>query len=120
IVIATTGVRGLIKPAWVRKGQVILALSNPDPEIEPLTAREQGAAFAADGKGINNVLAFPGLFKGALEARARCFSDAMLMAAAEAIADVACGDELVPDPLDKELHAKVTAAVRAAAGVPPA
>jgi len=42
----------------VRKGQVIFALSNPDPEIEPLVAREQGAAFAADGKGINNLLAF--------------------------------------------------------------
>jgi malate dehydrogenase (oxaloacetate-decarboxylating) len=114
IVIATTGVKGLIKPQWVRKGQVILALSNPDPEIEPLVAREQGAAFAADGKGINNVLAFPGLFKGALEARAACFSDAMLMAAANTIADLARGDELVPDPLDKELHEKVTAAVRAA------
>jgi len=115
IVIACTGVKGLIKPQWVRQGQVILALSNPDPEIEPLVAREHGAAFAADGKGINNVLAFPGLFKGALEARARAFSDAMLMAAADAIAAVASGDELVPDPLDKELHEKVTAAVRAAA-----
>jgi malate dehydrogenase (oxaloacetate-decarboxylating) len=115
IVIATTGVRGLIKPQWVRKGQVILALSNPDPEIEPLVAREHGAAFAADGKGINNVLAFPGLFKGALEARARAFSDAMLMAAADAIAGFASGDELVPDPLDRELHEKVTAAVRQAA-----
>jgi malate dehydrogenase (oxaloacetate-decarboxylating) len=115
IVIACTGVKGLIKPQWVRRGQVILALSNPDPEIEPLVAREHGAAFAADGKGINNVLAFPGLFKGALEARARAFSDAMLMAAADAIAGVASGDELVPDPLDKELHEKVTAAVRAAA-----
>jgi malate dehydrogenase (oxaloacetate-decarboxylating) len=115
IVIATTGVKGLIRPQWVRKGQVILALSNPDAEIEPLAAREQGAAFAADGKGINNVLAFPGLFKGALAARARCFSDAMLMAAANAIARAARADELVPDPLDKELHEKVTAAVRAAA-----
>jgi malate dehydrogenase (oxaloacetate-decarboxylating) len=115
IVIATTGVKGLIKPQWVRKGQVIFALSNPDPEIEPLIAREHGAAFAADGKGINNVLAFPGLFKGALEARAPAFTDAMLMAAADAIAGVASGDELVPDPLDKELHQKVTAAVRAAA-----
>ena len=115
IVIATTGVKGLIRPQWVRKGQVILALSNPDAEIEPLVAREQGAAFAADGKGINNVLAFPGLFKGALAARARCFSDAMLMAAANAIAGAARADELVPDPLDKELHEKVTAAVRAAA-----
>jgi len=116
IVIATTGVKGLIKPQWVKKGQVILALSNPDPEIEPLVAREQGAAFAADGKGINNVLAFPGLFKGALEARAASFSDAMLMAAADTVANMAKGDELVPDPLDKELHEKVTQAVRAAAG----
>jgi len=115
IVIACTGVKGLIKPQWVRQGQVILALSNPDPEIEPLAAREHGAAFAADGKGINNVLAFPGLFKGVLEARARRFSDAMLMAAANVIAAAASGDELVPDPLDKELHEKVTAAVRAAA-----
>src|SRR6266404_4667744 len=118
IVIATTGVKGLIRPQWVRKGQVILALSNPDPEIEPLVAREQGAAFAADGKGINNVLAFPGLFKGALEARARRFSDAMLMAAANAIAGLARGDELVPDPLDKALHEQVAAAVKAAAGRP--
>ncbi|HEY4449590.1 MAG TPA: malic enzyme-like NAD(P)-binding protein [Steroidobacteraceae bacterium] len=115
IVIACTGVKGLIHPEWVRKGQVILALSNPDPEIEPLAARARGAAFAADGKGINNVLAFPGLFKGALEARAACFSDAMLMAAAETIAAAAQADELVPAPLDKELHAKVAAAVRAAA-----
>jgi malate dehydrogenase (oxaloacetate-decarboxylating) len=115
IVIACTGVKGLIRPEWVRQGQVILALSNPDPEIEPLVARAQGAAFAADGKGINNVLAFPGLFKGALEARATRFTDAMLMAAADAIAGLARGDELVPDPLDPELHAKVTAAVRAAA-----
>ena len=115
IVIATTGVKGLIKPEWVRAGQVILALSNPDPEIEPLIARERGAAFAADGKGINNVLAFPGLFKGALSARVSHFSDAMLMAAADAIAKLARGDELVPDPLDKTVHERVAEAVRAAA-----
>ena len=118
IVIATTGARGLIKPQWVRKGQVILALSNPDPEIEPLVALEHGATFAADGKGINNVLAFPGLFKGALAARARVFTDAMLMAAADAIARMARGDELVPAPLDKEVHEKVAAAVQAAAAAP--
>lgn len=115
IVIATTGVKGLIKPDWVRPGQVILALSNPDPEIEPLTARERGAAFAADGKGINNVLAFPGLFKGALAARAARFTDAMLMAAARAIAEQAQDDALVPDPLDKSMHERVAAAVRQAA-----
>jgi malate dehydrogenase (oxaloacetate-decarboxylating) len=118
IVIATTGVKGLIKPEWVRPGQVILALSNPDPEIEPLLARERGAAFAADGKGINNVLAFPGLFKGALAARVTRFSDAMLMAAAEAIAQLARGDELVPDALDKNVHERVAAAVREAAAEP--
>ena len=116
IVIATTGVKGLIRPQWVRPGQVILALSNPDPEIEPLVARAQGAAFAADGKGINNLLAYPGLFKGALEADARAFSDAMLMAAADTIAALARGDELVPDPLEKAVHEAVTAAVREAAG----
>jgi malate dehydrogenase (oxaloacetate-decarboxylating) len=118
IVIATTGVKGLIKPQWVRKGQVILALSNPDPEIEPLAARAQGAAFAADGKGINNLLAFPGLFRGALDARATRFTDAMLMAAANAIAGRAQGDELVPDPLEKSVHEEVAAAVRAAASAP--
>jgi len=118
IVIATTGVKGLIRPEWVRKGQVILALSNPDPEIEPLVARAHGAAFAADGKGINNVLAFPGLFRGVLDARAPRFSDAMLMAAAHAIADAAQGDELVPDPLDKRVHEQVAAAVRGAAAPP--
>jgi malate dehydrogenase (oxaloacetate-decarboxylating) len=115
IVVATTGVKGLIKPEWVRPGQVILALSKPDPEIEPLLAHEQGAAFAADGKGINNVLAFPGLFKGALSARATRFTDAMLMAAARAIAGLSRSDELVPDPLDKTVHEEVSAAVREAA-----
>ena len=115
IVIATTGVKGLIHPEQVRPGQIILALSNPDPEIDPLAAQQRGAAFAADGRGINNVLAFPGLFKGVLEARAACFTDSMLMAAAAAIAELADGDELVPDPLDKNVHQQVTAAVRAAA-----
>ena len=117
IVVATTGVKGLIRPEWVRPGQVILALSNPDPEIEPHVAREHGAAFAADGKGINNVLAFPGLFKGALAAKATQFTDAMLMAAAQTLAELAPlaqEDALVPDPLDKTVHERVAAAVQAA------
>ena len=117
IVVATTGVRDLIRPEWVRSGQVILALSNPDPEIEPHVARERGAAFAADGKGINNVLAFPGLFKGALAAKATHFTDAMLMAAAQTLAELAPlaqEDALVPDPLDKSVHERVAAAVQAA------
>ena len=110
IVIATTGRPGLIGPQTVRKGQIILALSNPDPEIEPAVALAHGAAFAADGKGINNLLGFPGLFKGALAARAKRFTDAMLLAAAGAIADLA-GDDLVPGPLDRAVHEAVAAAV---------
>jgi len=111
IVIATTGVRGLIKPEMVRKGQIVLALSNPDPEIEPALAIQRGASIAADGKGINTVLAFPGLFKGALAARAPCFTNAMLLAAAQAIAGLAKGDDLVPDALDLGVHQAVATAV---------
>ena len=55
----------------VKKGQVILALTNPNPEISVDDARAAGAAFAADGRGVNNALAFPGVFRGALDARAR-------------------------------------------------
>ena len=111
IVIATTGARGLIKPESVRKGQIIFALSNPDPEIEPAVALAHGAAIAADGKGINNLLGFPGLFKGALAVRAKRFTDAMLLAAAGTIAELAKGDDLVPDPLEREVHQAVAAAV---------
>ncbi|MCZ6762252.1 MAG: NAD(P)-dependent oxidoreductase [Gammaproteobacteria bacterium] len=110
-VIATSGVKNLIKPEWVRDGQVILALSNPDPEIEPTLALEQGAVFAADGKGINNVLGFPGLFKGALAARARSFTREMLLAAARTLAELAGPDDLVPDALDTDVHDKVAEAV---------
>jgi malate dehydrogenase (oxaloacetate-decarboxylating) len=115
IVIATTGVPGLIRPEMVRPGQVILALSNPDPEIEPQVALAAGAAFAADGKSINNVLGFPGLFRGALEAGARRFTDEMLVAAAETIADLAGEHELVPEPLDPAVHDAVARAVIRAA-----
>ena len=55
----------------VREGQVILALTNPDPEITPKAALEAGAAFAADGSMVNNVLGFPGIFRGALASGAR-------------------------------------------------
>jgi len=107
IVVATTGVKGLIKPEMVRNGQIILALSNPDPEIEPQDALAHGAAFAADGKGINNVLGFPGLLKGALDAGAERITDNMLFAAAEVLADMAKGHDLVPDPLDISVHQRV-------------
>ena len=118
VVVATTGVPGLIKPEWVRPGQIIFALSNPDAEIDPLVALERGAVFAADGKGINNVSGFPGMFKGALEAGAKRFTDGMLVAAATALARLAAPGELLPDSLDLETHRAVTAAVRAAAAEP--
>ncbi|MDH5177329.1 MAG: NADP-dependent malic enzyme [Gammaproteobacteria bacterium] len=115
VIVATTGVKGLIKPEWVRPGQIVFALSNPDAEIDPMVALERGAVFAADGKGINNVAAFPGLFEGALEAAATRFTDGMLVAAAHALAKRAGPEELLPDPLNLETHRAVTAAVRQAA-----
>jgi malate dehydrogenase (oxaloacetate-decarboxylating) len=113
VVIATTGAKGLISQDMVRRGQIILALSNPDPEIEPAIAKEAGAKVAADGKSINNVLAFPGLFAGAMRARATSFTDAMLLAAARTIAQAAPEGQLVPDALNGTLHETVAAAVAA-------
>jgi malate dehydrogenase (oxaloacetate-decarboxylating) len=98
MVIATTGVPGLIKPEQVRKGQVILALSNPDPEILP-----------------DDAMAFPGLFKGALRARATTINDAMKIAAAKAIAQHAMEGELMPNILDRSAHEEVARAVEATA-----
>jgi malate dehydrogenase (oxaloacetate-decarboxylating) len=115
IVIATTGVPGLIKTAMVRPGQVILALSNPNPEIEPDDALAAGAAYAADGKGVNNAMAFPGLFKGALMARARTITNGMKIAAARAISDHAQEDDLIPNILDRAIHTEVARAVEEAA-----
>jgi malate dehydrogenase (oxaloacetate-decarboxylating) len=111
IVIATTGVPGLIKPEMVQNGQVILAISNPDPEIDPEVAIANGAKFAADGRTINNALAFPGLFKGALLAEAKEFTSDMKIAAAQAIAGQTRLDDLVPSILDKTVHEHVATAV---------
>jgi malate dehydrogenase (oxaloacetate-decarboxylating) len=111
VVISTTGVPGLIKPDMVRKGQIILALSNPNPEIEPEVALKAGAAFAADGKSVNNVLGFPGIFRGAVDADVPRITREMLSAAADAIAAAAQPGEIVPNPLDKNLHKSVARAV---------
>ncbi len=64
IVVATTGVPGLIREEWVRKGQVILALSNPRPEIEPDVARRAGAAYAADGRSVPTIFSASRDFSG--------------------------------------------------------
>jgi malate dehydrogenase (oxaloacetate-decarboxylating) len=120
VVVATTGVPGLIRPEMVRTGQVILALTNPVPEIEPDDALRAGAAFAADGSSVNNVLGYPGIFRGALDAGAKSVTPAMKLAAAQAIADLTVESELVPDALDPHVHACVAEAVRKAAAREPA
>ena len=111
VVIATTGVPGLIKPDMVREGQIILALSNPNPEIEPEIAKAAGAAFAADGKSVNNILGFPGIFRGLIDAGVTDITIEMLTVAAETIASCAGENELVPNPLDRSVHQKVSRAV---------
>jgi len=113
-VICTTGATGLIAPEQIRPGQIIFALSNPDPEIDPTDALAAGAAIAADGKSINNVLCFPGLFDAALRGHAKSFTDAMLVAAAGALAAATPAGQLLPDPLEPSLHERVSQAVQAA------
>jgi len=115
VVVATTGRPGLIDPSLVRRGQVILALSNPGAEIAPDAALAAGAAFASDGSSVNNVLGYPGLFRGALLAGATDIDLGMKLAAARTIADLTEESELVPDALDTTVHERVANAVRVAA-----
>ncbi|HMY21215.1 MAG TPA: malic enzyme-like NAD(P)-binding protein [Polyangium sp.] len=115
IVIAATGKPGLIDPKWIRPGQVIFPLSNPDPEIEPTDAKAAGAAFCSDGRSINNALAFPGLFRAALAVESRAITPGMRIAAARAIASCAEPGEVVPSPLLRNVHDAVVAAVSDAA-----
>jgi malate dehydrogenase (oxaloacetate-decarboxylating) len=111
IVIATTGAPNLIKPEMIHKGQIILALSNPKPEIDPEEAMKRGAIFAADGKSVNNVLGFPGIFRGAVDSRAPRITDEMLIAAMEVLVRETPSGELMPNPLDKRVHREVARAV---------
>ena len=111
IVVATTGVPNLIKPEMVRKGQVILALSNPNAEIDPDVALANGAAFAADGKSVNNVLGFPGIFRGAVDSNSPRITHEMLIAAMEVLVRMTPAGELMPNPLDKKVHQEVARAV---------
>ncbi|QYN40824.1 NADP-dependent malic enzyme [Pseudonocardia sp. DSM 110487] len=101
---------------------IVFALSNPDPEIHPDVARRH-AAIVATGRSdfpnqINNVLAFPGVFRGALDAGARRITEEMKLAAAEAIFSVASdelsADAIVPSPFDPRVALAVSSAVAAA------
>lgn len=118
VVIATTGRVGLITKEMIKKGQIILALSNPIPEILPEDAIEAGAAFAADGKSVNNALAYPGLFKAAIEMRAEQITSEMKIAAALAIAEHAEPNELVPSPFNHAVHQAVIDRVKALVSLP--
>ncbi|MHB8323468.1 MAG: ACT domain-containing protein [Candidatus Dormibacteria bacterium] len=115
LVVAATAQPGLIRPEQIRPGQIIFAISNPLPEIEPARAMAAGARLAVDGAVVNNLLGFPGLYRGALDARARQFNTEMFVAAALAIASRARDEEVVPDSLDKEVHRAVSRAVARAA-----
>ncbi|ALE72353.1 MULTISPECIES: NADP-dependent malic enzyme [unclassified Pseudonocardia] len=103
---------------------MVFALSNPDPEVHPDVAARH-AAIVATGRSdfpnqINNVLAFPGIFRGALDVHARRITDGMKVAAARAIADVVADElspsKIVPGPFDPRVAPAVAAAVARAAG----
>lgn len=93
---------------------VVFALANPVPEIAVADALEAGAAIAIDGRSMNNALAYPGIFRGALDARAKSITTEMKVAAARALAAAVEGDALLPDMLDHAVHRAVAAAVAAA------
>jgi malate dehydrogenase (oxaloacetate-decarboxylating) len=113
--------------AGMAEKAIVFALANPDPEVDPRAARRH-AAVVATGRSdqpnqINNVLAFPGVFRGMLDAQAREFTEDMAIAAAHAIADTV-GDEklnpsvIVPSVFDARVAPAVAAAVRASAPPP--
>jgi malate dehydrogenase (oxaloacetate-decarboxylating) len=119
---------GILDPADIgtmAADAIVFALANPDPEVDPAGARRH-AAVVATGRSdepnqINNVLAFPGVFRGALDAGARTISEAMKVAAARAIAARVHDDELRPDYIvpsvfDRGVAPAVAEAVRQAAG----
>jgi len=103
---------------------IVFALANPEPEIHPDVAKAAGAAVIATGRSdfpnqINNVLAFPGIFRGALDSGAMRITEGMKLAAAKAIAALVADElgpeSIVPDPFDPRLAATVAHAVGAAA-----
>ena len=105
-------------------GAIVFALANPDPEVDPAIARET-AAVVATGRSdfpnqINNVLVFPGVFRGLLDAQSRTVNTEMMLAAARALADVVAEDELnanyiIPSVFNDKVAGAVAGAVRDAA-----
>lgn len=101
---------------------IIFALANPTPEIMPDLAKEAGAYIVATGRSdfpnqVNNVLAFPGIFRGALDIRAKRITDEMKLSAAKALASIIKNptrDEIIPYTLDKSIVPKIAEAVKMA------
>ena len=106
------------------ENSIVFALANPDPEIDPVIARKF-AAVVATGRSdqpnqINNVLAFPGIFRGLLDANAHKITDKLLVAAAEAIAECVAPSQLnanfiIPSVFDQTVAKQVATAVKNAA-----
>ena len=118
---------GLLKAEHVRsmgEQPIILAMSNPEPEIMPAEALAGGAAVVGTGRSdfpnqVNNVLAFPGIFRGALDAGAVAIDGVMKLAAAHALATAVeepTAERILPEPLDRTVPPRVAEAVRRAAG----
>lgn len=111
--------------ASMNKGAIVMPMANPTPEIMPDLAYKAGAAIVGTGRSdfpnqINNVLAFPGIFRGALDCRAKDINEEMKIAAATAIAGLISQDELtrdyiIPAPFDKRVAPAVAEAVKQAA-----
>ncbi len=119
---------GVLTPEMIRsmaKKSIVFPMANPIPEIMPNDAKKAGAFIVGSGRSdhpnqINNLLAFPGIFRGALDARATDINDRMLIAASDAIASLACEDGLttervIPSPFDARVHERVAEAVADAA-----
>ncbi|GIO01227.1 malic enzyme-like NAD(P)-binding protein [Brevibacillus laterosporus] len=119
---------GAVTPEMVKsmnRDAIIFAMANPTPEIMPDEAKKAGAAVVGTGRSdfpnqVNNVLAFPGIFRGALDTRATQINEEMKLAAVHAIADLIEGDQLhadfvIPAPFDPRVAANVAAAVAKAA-----
>ena len=111
--------------ASMNKGAIVMPMANPTPEIMPDLAIKAGVAVVGTGRSdfpnqINNVLAFPGIFRGALDCRARDINEEMKIAAAKAIASLVSDEELradyiIPAPFDKRVAYTVAHAVKEAA-----
>ncbi len=116
---------GIVTPEMVasmNKDSILFAMANPTPEIMPDVAKKAGARIVGTGRSdfpnqVNNVIAFPGIFKGALEGHASIITEEMKLAAAQAIADLVSDEELnddfiMPEAFDERVADTVSAAVK--------